>query len=334
MNRSKRFPTWPLFQRLAPHVAPLEGRERALLWLVAAFVLVACFGPALPDPSAAGGAGFADARAWHGLPFAMDVLSNLPFAAFGIWGLMRLRRFDTLHERLRSANALDCAWLFFAGLIFTAAGSVFYHLQPDALRLAADRAGMAIAFAGILGLAVCERVSLRAGWPAACVAFAGGLMAVAVYHERGDVLPWAVVQFGGMALVLGLALLRPVPGIVTSAYGYRRHPIYGYWGLHDGTDFGVSCGENMRAIAGGKVIAKFWSNVYGNRLYLSLGNINGKNVTAVYNHATSYRVSIGDRVSQGETVGYVGSTGWSTGCHLHFTILVNGTAVDPMQWLP
>jgi hypothetical protein len=71
---------------------------------------------------------------------------------------------------------------------------------------------MAIAFAGILGLAVCERVSLRAGWPAACVAFAGGLMAVAVYHERGDVLPWAVVQFGGMALVLGLALLRPVPG--------------------------------------------------------------------------------------------------------------------------
>ena len=212
MNRSKRFPTWPLFRRLAPHVAPLEGRERALLWLVAAFVLVACFGPALPDPSAAGGAGFADARAWHGLPFAMDVLSNLPVAVFGVWGLMRLRRFDTLHERLQSANALDCAWLFFAGLIFTAAGSVFYHLQPDALRLAADRAGMAIAFAGILVLAVCERVSLRAGWPAACVAFAGGLTAVAVYHERGDVLPWAVVQFGGMALVLGLALLRPVPG--------------------------------------------------------------------------------------------------------------------------
>lgn len=212
MNRSKRFPTWPLFQRLAPQAAPLEGRERALLRLVAAFVLVACFGPAVPDPTSATGAGFADMRAWHGLPFAMDVASNLPFAVFGVWGLLRLRRFDTLHERLRSAAALDCAWLFFAGLVFTAAGSVFYHLQPDALRLAADRAGMAIAFAGMLGLAVCERVSLRAGWPAACVAFAGGLMAVAVYHERGDVLPWAVVQFGGMALVLGLALLRPVPG--------------------------------------------------------------------------------------------------------------------------
>ncbi|MBB3041127.1 peptidoglycan DD-metalloendopeptidase family protein [Nocardioides soli] len=128
--------------------------------------------------------------------------------------------------------------------------------------------------------------------------------------------------------------IRPVPGSVTSPYGYRSHPIYHYWGLHDGTDFGVSCGEGMRAIAGGTVIAKYWSDVYGNRLYLSLGNINGANVTAVYNHATGYRVNLGDRVEQGDVVGYVGSTGWSTGCHLHFTLLVNGNAVNPMNWLP
>jgi murein DD-endopeptidase MepM/ murein hydrolase activator NlpD len=129
-------------------------------------------------------------------------------------------------------------------------------------------------------------------------------------------------------------MIRPVPGAVTSPYGYRIHPIYHYWGLHDGTDFGVSCGENMRAVADGTVIARYWSSVYGNRLYVSLGNIHGKNVTAVYNHATGYRVGVGAHVDQGETVGYVGSTGWSTGCHLHFTILVNGTAVDPMAWLP
>ena len=128
--------------------------------------------------------------------------------------------------------------------------------------------------------------------------------------------------------------VRPVPGSVTSPFGYREHPIYHYWGLHDGTDFGVSCGEGMRAIAGGTVIARYWSAVYGNRLYLSLGNINGSNVTAVYNHATGYRVGLGDRVEQGEVVGYVGSTGWSTGCHLHFTLLVNGNAVNPMNWLP
>ena len=128
--------------------------------------------------------------------------------------------------------------------------------------------------------------------------------------------------------------IRPVPGYITSPFGWRIHPIYHYWGLHDGTDFGVSCGEPMRAVAGGTVIARYWSDVYGNRLYLSLGQINGKNVTAVYNHATGYRVGVGQHVSQGEVVGYVGSTGWSTGCHLHFTMLVNGSAVDPMNWLP
>lgn len=128
-------------------------------------------------------------------------------------------------------------------------------------------------------------------------------------------------------------LLRPVPGVVTSPFGYRIHPIYHYWGLHDGTDFGVSCGEAMRAAGNGTVISKYYSSVYGNRLYVNLGLINGKNVTVVYNHATSYRVSVGDRVTRGETVGYVGSTGWSTGCHLHFTVLVNGTAVDPMTWI-
>jgi murein DD-endopeptidase MepM/ murein hydrolase activator NlpD len=139
---------------------------------------------------------------------------------------------------------------------------------------------------------------------------------------------------GGYSGTTNGLLIRPVPGSITSPFGYREHPIYHYWGLHDGTDFGVSCGEPMRAVAGGTVIAQYFSTVYGNRLYLSLGQINGKNVTAVYNHATSYRVGVGDHVSQGDTVGYVGSTGWSTGCHLHFTILVNGDAVDPMGWLP
>jgi len=128
-------------------------------------------------------------------------------------------------------------------------------------------------------------------------------------------------------------LLAPVTGPVTSPFGYRIHPIYHYWGLHDGTDFGVSCGEAMRAAADGTVISRYWSDVYGNRLYIDVGKVNGHNLTVVYNHATSYRVSVGDHVSRGETVGYVGSTGWSTGCHLHFTVLQDGTAVDPMKYL-
>jgi murein DD-endopeptidase MepM/ murein hydrolase activator NlpD len=128
-------------------------------------------------------------------------------------------------------------------------------------------------------------------------------------------------------------LLPPVVGPVTSPFGYRIHPIYGYWGLHDGTDFGVSCGEGMRAASDGKVISRYYSSVYGNRLYLDVGKVNGHNLTVVYNHATSYRVDVGDTVTRGEIVGYVGSTGWSTGCHLHFTVLQDGTAVDPMNYL-
>jgi len=151
---------------------------------------------------------------------------------------------------------------------------------------------------------------------------------------RQQILAAARRAKGGYTGSTNGLLIKPVDGPVTSPFGYRIHPIYHYWGLHDGTDFGVSCGEGMRAVAGGTVISKYWSDVYGNRLYLSLGNINGKNVTAVYNHATGYRVDVGDQVTQGETVGYVGSTGWSTGCHLHFTILVDGNAVDPMNWLP
>jgi murein DD-endopeptidase MepM/ murein hydrolase activator NlpD len=152
-------------------------------------------------------------------------------------------------------------------------------------------------------------------------------------HIKQLILAAASRARGGYTGSTNGLLMRPVPGYVTSPFGYREHPIYHYWGLHDGTDFGVSCGEGMKAVATGTVIARYYSSVYGNRLYLSLGQINGKNVTAVYNHASGYRFGVGDRVLQGQVVGYVGNTGWSTGCHLHFTILVNGTAANPMGWL-
>lgn len=125
----------------------------------------------------------------------------------------------------------------------------------------------------------------------------------------------------------------PVNGRVTSPYGYRTHPIYGYYGLHDGTDFGAGCGQAMYAVADGTVIERYYSSVYGNRMYLSVGRVNGHNLVANYNHATSYTVSVGDKVTRGQVIGYVGSTGWSTGCHLHFTVLQDGDPVDPMGYL-
>lgn len=217
------------------HLPLLSRRERGLLFTFLSFLGIAIACPALTGPEAAASL-FADDRGWRHLPNAMDVLSNLPFLAIGVWGLRWLHWLDRSPESGPQAldeipgNTLDCAWLFFAGLIACAAASVFYHLQPDLLRLAADRAGMAVAFAGLIGVAVCERVSQRAGWVAAWTTLAAGLVAVAVWHDTGNVAPWAVVQFGGMVVVLGLALLRPAPG-TAGPMGLKLGWIIGFYAL-------------------------------------------------------------------------------------------------------
>ena len=143
----------------------------------------------------------------------------------------------------------------------------------------------------------------------------------------------AARQHGGYTGDSGGFLFRPVPGYVTSPYGWRIHPIYHYWGLHDGTDFHAPCGTPERAAGAGTVISKQWSDVYGNRLYLDLGQVNGKNMTVIYNHLSAYRVGTGAHVKRGEVVGYAGTTGWSTGCHLHFTVMLNGVPVNPMNYI-
>lgn len=128
-------------------------------------------------------------------------------------------------------------------------------------------------------------------------------------------------------------LAYPVDGYVTSPFGYRTHPIYHYWGLHDGVDFGGGCGTPLRAAAPGRVVSSYFSGVYGNRLVIDHGVLGGKGVATIYNHASGYNVGVGDQVQQGQVIGFEGSTGWSTGCHLHFTVMANGQAVDPMNWL-
>lgn len=128
-------------------------------------------------------------------------------------------------------------------------------------------------------------------------------------------------------------LSYPANGPVTSPYGYRVHPIYGYYSLHNGTDFGVGCGQPLYAAATGTVIDTYYDSVYGNRLYLNIGVVNGKSLVLIYNHMSGYNAQEGDRVGRGDVVGYVGTTGWSTGCHLHFTVMADGVAVDPMTYL-
>ncbi|MBG9388793.1 hypothetical protein I5803_12240 [Caenimonas sp. DR4.4] len=174
----------------------LSKAELALLAAVACMSLFALLGPAVALP--AGYHHFADARALGGIPFAGDVLSNLPFAVMGVAGLLSLARAGSGARVTERA----LAGLFFAGLVFTAFASSWYHLQPDDESLAVDRIGMSVAFAGLLGLAAANRVSERAGALLAFVVLWAAPAAALHASSSGDAGPWAVIQFGGMLLVV------------------------------------------------------------------------------------------------------------------------------------
>lgn len=137
---------------------------------------------------------------------------------------------------------------------------------------------------------------------------------------------------GNGAVVADGFLMAPVAGSVTSPFGYRAHPIFKYWGLHDGIDYAAACGQPLWASAAGVVTSMYYSDVYGYRLFVDVGGAGGKGVTLVYNHAAGYSVDVGDRLRRGQVIGSVGNSGWSTGCHLHFTVLANGNPVDPGDW--
>lgn len=125
--------------------------------------------------------------------------------------------------------------------------------------------------------------------------------------------------------------IHPVDGAVSSPYGMRVHPVLGYSKLHDGTDFAAGCGAPIRAAGDGVVSERYFNAGYGNRLMIDHGSKGGTYVTTGYNHATSYVVSVGDHVSQGQVIGYVGTTGYSTGCHLHLMVWENGSVTNPMS---
>ena len=127
--------------------------------------------------------------------------------------------------------------------------------------------------------------------------------------------------------------LHPVAGAVTSEFGKRLHPLLKIWKLHDGTDFAARCGTAIRAPYAGIVTRAFSNPAYGNRLFLSHGSVDGVRVETAFNHAARYLVRPGQRVSRGQVIGEVGSTGLSTGCHLHLMVWLNGRLSNPMSWL-
>ena len=118
-------------------------------------------------------------------------------------------------------------------------------------------------------------------------------------------------------------------GFVTDAYGYRYHPIYGDYKFHPAVDFAVPQGTPIYATKSGTVTAATYNEYNG--YYVAINHNDG--YTSLYAHMTNFVVSVGQTVSQGEVIGYVGSTGYSTGPHMHFEITYGGASVNPMEYV-
>lgn len=119
---------------------------------------------------------------------------------------------------------------------------------------------------------------------------------------------------------------------VTSEFGYRVHPISGVSRLHAGIDIASTCGSPVYAAASGTIVSAGWAGGYGNRVVVDHGVMRGVGLATSYNHMQSIAVR-GGSVSRGQLIGYEGTTGYSTGCHVHFEVYENGTPVNPRGWL-
>lgn len=123
------------------------------------------------------------------------------------------------------------------------------------------------------------------------------------------------------------ALGSPVAGRITSLFGMRRHPILGYLRMHAGVDFGAAWGSPVYAVTDGSVTFAGWHGGHGNYVRLQ----HGGGIGTGYGHLSRLAVSPGMIVRRGQVIGYVGSTGLSTGPHLHYELYRNGQTVDPMS---
>lgn len=138
---------------------------------------------------------------------------------------------------------------------------------------------------------------------------------------------------GSGSLVKGFFSPPTAVPYITSSYGWRLHPVYGVYKLHAGTDFRAYCGTAIKAPADGTVEWATMKSGFGNQVMLYHGVLSGKVVYTSSNHLSKFAVSSGAKVKRGDIIGYSGTTGTSTACHLHFEVYVNGVTVDPMDYV-
>ena len=130
--------------------------------------------------------------------------------------------------------------------------------------------------------------------------------------------------------------VRPVPGGVGSPYGMRYHPILHVWRMHRGEDLHASCGTPIKAMADGTVTSTIpvrSSGGLGNYTIINYGHYKGKSLSSGYAHQSKFLVHPGQKVKAGQVVGLVGTTGLSTGCHLHLQMYENGNLVNPARYV-
>jgi hypothetical protein len=191
----------------------LSPRGGGILFLALAIILivVACLAPRTPQPLSYHN--FADQRAWLGIPNFGDVASNLPFAVFGIWGLVFLAS-DASAARFVHPRERILYYFVFLGILLTAFGSAYYHLAPDNNRLVWDRLPMTIVFMALIAAMIAERVSLKLALWLLPFLLAIGIASVAQWHYsevrgEGDLRFYAAVQTAGVLALLVALALRP-----------------------------------------------------------------------------------------------------------------------------
>ena len=136
-------------------------------------------------------------------------------------------------------------------------------------------------------------------------------------------------QFDNIEIPAPPSFDRPVTGEVVSGFGNRVHPIFGTVRFHAGLDFANNMGDPILAAAPGTVTQTRWREGYGNTIVID----HGGGWTTLYAHLSGYNVSTGEEVGFGKQIGLIGSTGWSTGPHLHFEVRYRGSPRDPAKYL-
>ncbi len=138
---------------------------------------------------------------------------------------------------------------------------------------------------------------------------------------------------GSNVKITSAGFLKPISGRITSPFGWRTHPIFNSRTFHSGVDIAGPNRGSIKASNSGKVIYSGWYGGYGKVVILDHGIVNGKPTSTLYAHMSSIKVGQGQFVNKGEVVGYEGTTGYSTGPHVHFEVRINGKPNNPLNYI-